>query len=317
MIVGGFAGQLSDSGERITLRRPGTPPIGEPPVAVHLTEDEVVYDDRGAWPATADGAGNSLQRRGAVLFGNQAPAWHAASPSPGTVDFSGHPNGDLTGDFVVDATDVDILFDEVRRSPSVTYYDLNADDLVNPEDVTWLIQNTLGTFPGDANLDGSVDADDFNVWRSNQFQRCQGWATGDFNGDGITDGSDFNIWNSNRFQAAAADREDAWNNHGETKPAEPRAALRIPRHAPAIFGDVWVVWVSPRATDTELIRSGENAVSDDSRPMERVEVAQRAFARFARRYALSAHDPCAKPRDDDAVRLAGLDGWFANVAGRP
>ncbi len=318
VMIGGFAGQLSDSGERITLQRPGVPTVGEPSVTSRFTEDEVVYDDRGGWPVTADGTGNSVQRLAAVWFGNQALAWHAASPSPGSVDFSGHAVGDLTGDSLVDAKDVDILFDEVRRSPTVTYYDLNDDGLVDNQDLMWLIQDTLGTLPGDANLNGSVDADDFNVWRSNQFQPCQGWATADFNGDGVTDGSDFNIWNTHRFQAAAAAREGVLSGHGETRPTEPRAALQIPRDAPAIVEGFWVGWIGSVSPPTpETIEIGENTAlgSDQAIPLEKV--AHKSFADFARRYAQEnkGRSTMKKPSADDAARLANLDDWFAAVAG--
>ncbi|MEM7316345.1 MAG: hypothetical protein AAF497_24700, partial [Planctomycetota bacterium] len=62
--------------------------------------------------------------------------------------------------------------------------------------------NILGTFLGDANLDGAVDVSDFNLWNSNKFQPGVGWAQGDFNGDGVGDVSDFNIWNVNKFRIA-------------------------------------------------------------------------------------------------------------------
>ncbi len=47
--------------------------------------------------------------------------------------------------------------------------------------------------PGDANLDGSVDASDFNVWNSNRFRPDAGWCSGDFTSDGAVDVGDFNI----------------------------------------------------------------------------------------------------------------------------
>ena len=56
--------------------------------------------------------------------------------------------------------------------------------------------------PGDANLDGSVDASDFNVWNSNRFLPDAGWCSGDFTADGAVDVSDFNIWNSNKFRSS-------------------------------------------------------------------------------------------------------------------
>ena len=56
--------------------------------------------------------------------------------------------------------------------------------------------------PGDANLDGFVDASDFNIWNANKFTANAAWCSGDFNADGLVDASDFNIWNANKFQSA-------------------------------------------------------------------------------------------------------------------
>ena len=56
---------------------------------------------------------------------------------------------------------------------------------------------------GDANLDGSVDTSDFNLWNDNKFSNA-GWSGGDFNGDGVADTTDFNLWNGNKFTSIAA-----------------------------------------------------------------------------------------------------------------
>jgi hypothetical protein len=59
------------------------------------------------------------------------------------------------------------------------------------------------TVAGDANLDGSADGSDFNVWNANRFQ-TGAWDQADFNYSDTVDGSDFNIWNANRFQSVEA-----------------------------------------------------------------------------------------------------------------
>ncbi len=51
---------------------------------------------------------------------------------------------------------------------------------------------------GDANGDGVVNGEDFDIWFQNSFVLGTDLSTGDFNGDGITDGQDFIIWNSNK-----------------------------------------------------------------------------------------------------------------------
>ena len=56
--------------------------------------------------------------------------------------------------------------------------------------------------PGDANLDGSVDVGDFNLWNGNKFTATAAWCSGDFNADGSVDVGDFNIWNGNKFTSS-------------------------------------------------------------------------------------------------------------------
>ncbi len=55
---------------------------------------------------------------------------------------------------------------------------------------------------GDANLDGTVDGQDFIDWNSNKFTSIAAWTAGDFNVDGVVDGQDFIIWNNNKFTSA-------------------------------------------------------------------------------------------------------------------
>ena len=55
--------------------------------------------------------------------------------------------------------------------------------------------------PGDANLDGTVDGDDFAVWNTFKFQSGMTWSSGDFNGDGLVDGVDLLLWNQNKFSS--------------------------------------------------------------------------------------------------------------------
>ncbi len=71
-------------------------------------------------------------------------------------------------------------------------------DSIRAATLSTTVRDNQGVRPGDANLDGIVDALDFIVWNSNKFQDVPGWRNGDFNGDLRVDGSDFLIWNQNR-----------------------------------------------------------------------------------------------------------------------
>lgn len=55
--------------------------------------------------------------------------------------------------------------------------------------------------PGDANGDGVVDSQDFDIWYQNRFLAGTDVLTGDFTGDGLTDGQDFIVWNTYKTNA--------------------------------------------------------------------------------------------------------------------
>ncbi len=204
-LTGGYSGQLDDHGERVELERPDAPPPGEPSFIPHVTEDEFQYDNRVPWLSDAEGTGNSLQRRAPVFYGNRGQAWVATVPAPGTVDFGGNVTGDFTGDGIVAADDIDVLFDAIQAGTGVAYFDLDGSTTVDDADVAYLLAEVLHSLPGDANLDGVVDGSDFNVWNDNKFFDCgRSWSDGDFSGDGLVDASDFNIWFGNRFQSGPA-----------------------------------------------------------------------------------------------------------------
>lgn len=133
-----------------------------------------------------------------------------AIPSPSTLicDF------DLDG--ACDLADIDMLLGEgpIDNGVNVTIgsndqFDLNGDGMIDSADLgEWLdiaaAENGFGS-PyklGDANLDGFVDASDFNIWNEGKFTMTTNWSEGNFNGDGFVDTSDFNIWNEGKFTAS-------------------------------------------------------------------------------------------------------------------
>ena len=79
-VLGPFAGNLQDSGERLELQRPDAPGTNGVP---YITVDEVRYNDRAPWPPAADGSGASLQRVSLLGYGNDPANWEAAVPTPG------------------------------------------------------------------------------------------------------------------------------------------------------------------------------------------------------------------------------------------
>ncbi len=118
--------------------------------------------------------------------------------------------GDFNDDLVLDCTDVDALVAEIASGGMGLQFDLNGDTAVDIADLNlWL--EKAGTFnvggpylPGDANLDGFVDGQDFIEWNESKFAGAAAWCSGDFNADGFVDGQDFILWNTFKFMSSAS-----------------------------------------------------------------------------------------------------------------
>ncbi len=137
----------------------------------------------------------------------------------GTITFLGDPPApdcDFDNSGQCDLVDADLLVVEIVDVANGGVADL-AFDLTGDGDVTradldqWLVAAgaesvaITGGNPflgADANLDGTVDVSDFNIWNSNKFQMLAAFSGGDFNADGFVDVADFNIWNSAKFTSS-------------------------------------------------------------------------------------------------------------------
>ncbi len=74
-IVGPYTGELSNGGERVTLRWPGDPNNdGSQP---YMAMDSVKYSDRAPWPTAPDGNGPALARRLLTSYGDDPINWRA------------------------------------------------------------------------------------------------------------------------------------------------------------------------------------------------------------------------------------------------
>ena len=186
-LVGGYAGQLNDSGESVRLQRPDDPPLDNPTLIPRLLEDEVRYDDASPWPAAA-GSGQSLTRVAADAYGSTAASWRAADPSPGTSDLmSSDVNGDVNDDGVVDADDIDLVCGGIGSAN--TQLDLNGDGAVTSDDVELLVEGVLRTSAGDSNADGVFNSSDLiQVFNRGEYEDGiagnSRWSDGDWNCDG-------------------------------------------------------------------------------------------------------------------------------------
>jgi hypothetical protein len=101
--------------------------------------------------------------------------------------------GDFNQNGLLDAADIDSL---TMRSAAMTHpsdYDLNADSLVNRDDVVVWVKELFGSWIGDLNLDrefNSTDLIELLATGTYEADRASVWTTGDFNGDGRTTSHD-------------------------------------------------------------------------------------------------------------------------------
>ncbi len=95
-----------------------------------------------------------------------------------------------------DAADIDSLFSQLGSTSNIWRADLNVDNMVTVADVDLLLRNIFLTEYGDANLDRSINLDDFTALAAG-FGSAGGWASGDFTGDGVVNLNDFTVLASN------------------------------------------------------------------------------------------------------------------------
>ena len=110
-----------------------------------------------------------------------------------TDDF-GEP-GDLNGDNIVNALDIDVLSSAIRGGSDDLWFDIDGNRVVDQADHRAFVNDVLGTHLGDANLDGRFDSDDFvTVFIAGKYlEGIAGnvtWDEGDWNGDGVFDQED-------------------------------------------------------------------------------------------------------------------------------
>lgn len=86
LILGPYLGRLGNGGDEVELYQPDPPQLpGQPDAGFvpYIRVDKVNYADTAPWPTTADGTGNSLQRKTAAAFGNDPANWNGAAPTAG------------------------------------------------------------------------------------------------------------------------------------------------------------------------------------------------------------------------------------------
>ncbi len=228
-LLGGYTGQLGNGGDNIRLEMPAQVEENDPATISHVTVDTVTYDDRTPWPLSADGGGKSLSRISPTFFGNDPTSWEAALPTAGHQTFGGAAN-DFNNDGAVDTADLDVLTTAVDTGVNVVSFDADSNGAVDRLDIA-AFASLLGGLPGDANLDGTVDAIDLNrVGLNWQKTSCVSWQRGDFNGNGSVDAVDLNVLGVHWLQDGAM---MASSNAART-PKAPLARVMIQPKSPRL-----------------------------------------------------------------------------------
>jgi len=127
----------------------------------------------------SDVNGHSAAGQTFVVFGSQSNEYF--------------DEGDINGDGVVNADDIDLMNDHINSDVFTSRDDLNGDSFVDTDDRDILVRDILGTEYGDGDLDQDVDTRDITSAIIN-YTGASGmgnsWATGDVDGDGDTDSAD-------------------------------------------------------------------------------------------------------------------------------
>lgn len=120
-------------------------------------------------------------------------------------------DGDFDDNGVLDGVDIDLLVANIAIGPADPgVFDLTGDGNVDLDDRdAWLAEAGATNLAsgnsyllGDANLDGTVDGQDFTAWNANKFTDIAAWTAGDFTANGTVDGQDFTEWNAHKFTSA-------------------------------------------------------------------------------------------------------------------
>ncbi len=131
-----------------------------------------------------------------------------------TLNYAPPPDFDFDGDGMISVSDVDALVAEIANSRMDLGFDLNGDGSVNGDDLSvWLDQAARqqgyasAFLPGDANLDGTVNAVDLNALGLHYLENAALWSSGDFTADGHVTSADLNLiglhWRESISLAAA------------------------------------------------------------------------------------------------------------------
>ncbi len=133
----------------------------------------------------------------------------------GNVNYIGEPGprGDFNMDGSFDILDADLLVADIASGANTAAFDLDGSGAVDGDDLDQWLSTAAGVNgfsepyrPGDANLDGNVNATDLNALGVNWLSASDSWSSGDFDANAMVNASDLNAlginWQSTIASAA-------------------------------------------------------------------------------------------------------------------
>lgn len=113
--------------------------------------------------------------------------------------------GDFNGSGAFDGEDISLLVDQFGPATIDSKFDLSGDGMVDMTDVDYWLSELRGTSVGlgDFDLDDDVDVADLAIWAAG-FGLDADYGQGDLDLDGDSDGTDFLAWQTRRTSAATS-----------------------------------------------------------------------------------------------------------------
>ena len=154
--------------------------------------EQILYSQNAQFHAAADVTGEGLvDNRDLFALGAELVAREASPAVLAEFDRVLRRRADLDENGTTDLADFEALY--AQMGSESWRFDLNVDGIVDPVDAFTFVTQLLRTHPGDYNLDGSVDAADYVMWRKRLGQAgAASTADGDFDGD--VDNDDYDVW---------------------------------------------------------------------------------------------------------------------------
>jgi glycosidase len=155
--------------------------------------EDVLYSQNTKFNPAFDVNGDGLgDNRDLFLLGDELVASGAEQAVLDAYSALLLKRGDVDASGATDAADVTALYASFGSASWLM--DMNVDGEVNVDDVSTMIMEVFRTIPGDFNLDGSLDAADYVVWRKGLGASGALFTQGDADFDGDVDSDDRLEW---------------------------------------------------------------------------------------------------------------------------